>query len=603
MGVLQRNGADMMGYNFHGDDVHGLACKIGATVKEKGNELFFRWCPYCHGDGHDKDTFSVNMESGLFKCFRSSCGRQGHFVQLARDFNYPLDFGNDRRQYRELPQRPIITKNAAVTYMESRGISKAVTEQYRITTRNGDDKVLVFPFYDENKVLRYVKYRKTNFDKRRHKNKEWGEKDTMPILFGMDQCVGFERLVITEGQIDSLSVVESGIKNAVSVPNGARGFTWMENCWDWLNKFSEVVVFGDYEKGKITLVDEIVRRLSCPVKVARKEDYLGEKDANDILRKYGRAAVRQAIEQAEVIPINHVKRLADVENVDLQSLPHVITGIYGLDKVIGGLYFGQVILLTGKRGEGKSTLMGQFVAEAINQGHKVLAYSGELPDYHFKRWLDLQIAGPEHIKTKYNQFSDPVYYLDNDTVEKINNWYYDMAYLYDNNAIDGEDEYSNLIDTIEQAVCRYGIKLVCVDNLMTAIDITSSENQYVQQSKFVRSLKQIAVKHDVTVVLVAHPRKTQGEISDNDAVSGSSDITNRVDVVMSYIKNGEEHPGGKIMVLKNRMTGKLAAGDHAVKVEYDEKSKRIYMENGTPYSKYGWERKTADDTSLYDLPF
>ncbi len=61
--------------------------------KGKGKELFFRYCPYCNGDGHDRDTFSVNLENGTFHCFRSSCGKSGHFVEMARDFGYTLDFG------------------------------------------------------------------------------------------------------------------------------------------------------------------------------------------------------------------------------------------------------------------------------------------------------------------------------------------------------------------------------------------------------------------------------------------------------------------------------------------------------------------------------
>ena len=71
-------------------------------LSEKGKELFFEFCPYCNGGGHDKETFSVNLESGAFKCFRESCGKQGHFVELARDFNFPLDFGYEKKKYKKL---------------------------------------------------------------------------------------------------------------------------------------------------------------------------------------------------------------------------------------------------------------------------------------------------------------------------------------------------------------------------------------------------------------------------------------------------------------------------------------------------------------------
>lgn len=530
-----------MPYEFKRSDVYGLASALGAETHERGEELFFRWCPYCKGGGHDKNTFSVNLENGTFKCFRAGCGAQGHLVQLARDFGYPLEFDDGRKKkYRTLPQRPVKVTNPAVRYLESRGISRAVTERYRITTQRGHDNILVFPFYDGDGVMQFVKYRKTDFVKGRDRNKEWSEKDTMPILFGMDRCEGKDRLVITEGQIDSLSLTEAGIQNAVSVPTGAMGFTWLENVWEWINGFAEIIVFGDCEKGKITLVDALSRRLPKPVKVVRQEDYLGEKDANDILRKYGTEALRQAVANARIILVTHIKELADVAAVDLSKLPKINTGIAMLDRVIGGLYYGQVILVTGKRGEGKSTVMSQLAAEALNQGLRVLAYSGELPDYHFRRWLDMQLAGPQNVETSYNQFSDAVYRLPEDVTEQIGEWYRGRAYIYDNNAVDDED--AALLDTVEQAVCRYGINLVCIDNLMTAIDAASTDTQYLKQSHFVRQLKQLAVKHNIAVLLVAHPRKTQGDVSENDAVSGSADITNRVDTVISYVKNGEDAP-------------------------------------------------------------
>ena len=51
-----------------------------------------------------------------------------------------------------------------------------------------------------------------------------------PILFGMAQCRNSTGWVITEGQIDSPTLSECGIENAVSVPTGALGFTWFPNC-------------------------------------------------------------------------------------------------------------------------------------------------------------------------------------------------------------------------------------------------------------------------------------------------------------------------------------------------------------------------------------
>ena len=560
-------------YDFKSKDVFDFASFIGAETKQKGNELFFKYCPQCHGGGDDKDTFSVNLQTGAFKCFRASCDYHGHFVELARDFGYKLD-DEQERKYRRLPQPKIESKPKAIGYLESRGISAEVAKRYKITTQTHNENILVFPFYDDQNVLQFVKYRKTNFDKRFDKNKEWCEAETMPILFGMAQCEDFTRLVITEGQIDSLSLATCGIKNAVSVPTGALGFTWLANCWDWINKFQEVVVFGDYEKGKITLIETLEKRLQMKVKCVRPQDYLCEKDANDILRKYGKEAIIRAVEGAELRDVKYVKRLATVEAVNLRDLPKIRTGIRPLDRVCGGLLRGHVVLLSGKRGEGKSTFMSQLVAEAIEQDNAVFVYSGELPNYHFKNWLDLQIAGANHICTTRNEYNDEEYYLTEGCVKKINAWYYDKAFIFDNSAV-SDDEYEGLIKVMVDAICRYDIKLVCIDNLMTAMDGDPNTDIYRQQSTFVKKLEKLAQQYDVAIILVAHPKKSNVAF-DNDTVSGSSDITNAVSFVFNYQRadDGDECDS-YLMVTKNRMNGKLMAGDKAIPLYYSEKSKRI----------------------------
>ena len=126
------------------------------------------------------------------------------------------------------------------------------------------------------------------FEKGKSKgSKEWTEANSKPILFGMNHC-NFDNktLVITEGQMDSLSCIEAGVENAVSVPLGALGFTWVPNCWDFLCKFDTLVVFGDHEKGHITLLDELEQRFDGIVKHVREDDYLDCKDANELLQKH-----------------------------------------------------------------------------------------------------------------------------------------------------------------------------------------------------------------------------------------------------------------------------------------------------------------------------
>ena len=231
--------------------------------------------------------------------------------------------------------------------MESRGISEEVAKEYEITVQTDKPNILVFPFYDEKGILQFVKYRKTDYDKEKDKNKEWCEANCKPILFGMKQCKDFSRLVITEGQVDSLSVATAGISNAVSVPTGAKGFTWVPYCWNWINQFEEIVVFGDFEKGHITLLDELSRRLKITVKHVREEDYKDCKDANEILKKCGKEQVRVCVENAVIVPMKQLIQLSDVQDVDIFKIPKLRTGIKQVDRLLyGGLPLGGVVLIS-----------------------------------------------------------------------------------------------------------------------------------------------------------------------------------------------------------------------------------------------------------------
>lgn len=611
-------------YEFKESDAWDFSRSSGIAAKQKGEELQFLSCPYCRGGRNgDKGTFSINLRTGQFKCLRSSCSVSGNMVTLAKDFDW-FSLGRDvdayykagnRHKYRRFQKKtePIKPKPAAVTYLESRGISSGTTEKYQITVQTKNENVLVFPFLDAAGVMQFVKYRKTDFDREKDTAKEWCEANCKPILFGMYQCdPGDKTLIMTEGQIDSLSVAESGIENAVSVPTGKNGFTWVPYCWDWLQQFETLIIFGDNENGSITLLDDMKRRFRGTIRAVKQQDYKGCKDANELLQKYGKEAVRRAVERAECVPVQRIIRLSDVKTVDLFSLPKISTGFKTLDKVLaGGIYLGQTVIVTGKRGDGKSTFTSQILVNALDQGIRVLAYSGELPDYFFKRWMDFQAAGKHNVIDRAAENGNISYFVTNEKISKIEEWYRERAYLYDNQST-SDDELEDLLQTIEKAVQQYGIQLVLLDNLMTALDVGMSVDLYRAQSKFVDKLVKMAKRLQVAVILVVHPRKNRFGNDDTDEVSGSADITNKVDIVMTYKRNlaSFENAERVVTVSKNRLTGKLAVGEAAIPLYYDEASKRICEDKADFIKSYGWEKDedgfiqiTQEQAEQMEIPF
>lgn len=279
-----------------------------------------------------------------------------------------------------------------------------------------------------------------------------------------------------------------------------------------------------------------------------------------------------------------IKCLSDVEKVDLLSLPHISTGIKSLDRLIEGLFESQLIVVTGKRGQGKSTFASWLLSNALNQGRNIFAYSGELPDYHFRNWLDLQIAGARNIKTEKNEWGDSVYSLNDDAANKLTEYYSGRAYIYDNSAVTQGRLQDVLLGSIRYAAQELKCQVVLVDNIMTAVD-TLDNDAYAVQSGFVKSLKALCAELHITIILIAHPRKTeQGKALVNDDVSGTADITNLADIVLTYSRLDEkESENGKyhsaIAVTKNRLTGKLTMRNKPIKVTYSEMTKRIISDD------------------------
>ncbi len=572
-------------------NIYDFARSHLSPYKTKGSEIIPHKCPYCHGGKHgDKETFALNIDKKTFNCKRGSCGKDGNFYQLCQDFGEKADMENmemykKEKKYKK-PQTSIkpITSEAE-QYLSLRKISKKTMDLLGVSS---DDKGnIVFPYY-QNQELIFVKFRPAKKSIKGEK-KSWREAETKPILWGMDLCDTQKPLIITEGEIDTLSLYEAGLTNIVSVPSGAEDFTWLETCWEWVQQFNKVIICGDDDSAGREMVTKIVKKLGsfrCYI------TELERKDANEVLFYDGKEPLINAIKNAKDVPIHGLIDLSDVEPIDPRTIKTIKTGIKAIDEATGGMRYGELSVWTGRRGEGKSTLLSMLMVEAVQNNNKICCYSGELKASDLQYWVNLQAAGKKHIKKHYNtEINKDIFYLEDEDTQKIRKWYKGKFFLYDN-SISGSTEEESILKIFEYAAKKYDCKLFIVDNLMTAKYESSNEKDYyLRQIQFVRDLVNFANYYNVHIHLVAHPKKQKGEI-ENDDISGRAEITNLAHNVFAVERIDRENNTGKvpdcdvmINVLKNRWEGIRAKAG----LNYCPVSRRLYMPSVGAMKPYGWE--------------
>ena len=565
-----------------------------------GNELQVKGvCPICFG-GRSKDTgtFSININTGAWNCKRGNCSgidkkgtREGSFKQLCAFFGEEAPIGYSlpkvTEQKKKVYSRPSIDilypmTEDIVTYFATRGIGEQTLLDWKISADKKGN--IIFPFYRDEQLV-FVKHRipkknadiEADYQKRLEaynklseeekkekpspkKMKEWPLPNTEPILYGMDMTTFDKPLVITEGEIDALSLYEAGVSNVVSVPMGCNNLEWVNLCWEYLEKFNQIILFGDSDEPGLEMVSTLSKRLGedrCMIPQEYPElMWKGKdlnricKDANEILMSYGPEYLKSMVDSCEPAPIKGVLELSKIPFVDPTTVPRIMTRIPALDNMIGGLSEGGVTVVSGKRGNGKSTIFGMMALNAIEQGFSVCAYSGELSGYKFLEWIMLQATERQYIAYKTDERSGKnICIVEPEVQKRIKSYLEGKFYLYDNSIIQDEKQTDSILKVFEACARRYGCKLFCVDNLMSALCSPDEENK--AQARFTAQLKAFAVKYKAHVILAAHPRKEKADSTfTNDSISGSSAISNLADNVL----NIERDPKG-IRVTKNRDFG------------------------------------------------
>lgn len=543
-------------------------------------------CPnvYAHKHGDRDPSMSWDPNALQFYCF--ACGMKIDIYGYYRDhLNYThqevvrellgeTDYKKTSIQKnrdtftQEIKKVGPISKEC-IDYIKLRGITEKTIKKFNLGTYKGH---IAFPYYKYETIIGY-KIRKPSKDPGKPKMKNiTGSK---PFLYNIQNVEEGPELIICEGEFDCMVIDQCGYSNVVSVGAGANSLSSLiEQAKDFLNKFDNLIIVSDNDEAGQNMDKFFVEEFKSKVKLIDKKLYQ-RKDINEEYIINGKEKIIELIESARF----KIEGRRDLEKTPYKGLQsktgkYVPTGLPTIDYGLNDLAPGCTTLITGRSNGGKSTFVRQIVANAIDKGNKVYLMSGEGEPEVFLNEMYQSVVGrdKEHyelIKINKRYRKEPK----KEVLEKLKRWHYKKLVLFNkgDSKLKTIDELTGMLE-LEIKINNYN--LVIIDNLMSILSVQASE-KYEQQADFMQRLCDLARAYNTHIILVLHPNKTykKGEDMDFEQISGTSDLYNKADNIITVIREyGQEKINqginGKIAVLKNRYFKDLPK----VEIHFDEET-------------------------------
>ena len=492
-------------------------------------------CPACSPlrKTSNDPTLSIHVKPNgdvVWQCWH--CGETGKTSSTKQ-------FSSGEQQVTVMPIRKIEStelSDDAVEYLFTRGISKDTASKLGVVSGSrwfkktqAESPAIGFSYGHKGNVYA-AKWRSLG-------GKEFTQEGSAVTLYLADKITDPSRVVITEGEMDALSFWEAGIE-AVSIPSGAISpgtnddaarLRWIAAHDDLLAKAKSIYLAVDMDGPGQTTAQELARRLG-KLKCFQVVFPGTNKDANDVLVNHGAEALRDVINTAMPWPIEGVSQPVDfydkVINLYQNGLPPGLsTGWPSVDNVFT-LNPGNLVIVTGVPGHGKSTFIDAMMVNAMKQHNWSVAYASfeNPPEIHISKLLALKFNKPFGF--------GPTPRLDKAELDDGLAWINNHVTFLTHDGVMPTVE--SLIERFETAVRRSGVKACIVDpfNFLKlngkdgAID-TEAINEML--SKF----KMFAQRCEVVFFLVAHPAKPMGQTNDwvptGYSISGSAHFYNRAD--------------------------------------------------------------------------
>lgn len=478
-------------------------------------------CPACSHTRRNKTDkcLSVDFEKGLAFCHHCES------VSFKEEVTY------DKPTYIEPPQdwqNHTNLSEGLVKWCAERGIPQrtliefGITEEKQWLPQTGkESNCIVFNYFEGGKVVN-KKFRdgRKNFTQ---------SKDGKRLLYNVNSAIGQKELYIVEGEFDVLAMASQGIKNVVSLVNGAN-----DHDDQWIN--SEKYI-GDIDRF-IIATDNDEKGLEVRAKIAHR---LGKyrcsfidwhnKDANGSLQN---GTFDEDIKNVQSFPVSGTFKVEDLMDgiLDLydNGLPKTIYPkheSFGNMRNMFSVMRGQLTTGTGIPSHGKSNFTEWYVLNLAN-------------DYKMKA----SFFSPEHSPMELHQTTfiqkvigknfwkemDGVPRIDKEDIARYKDWANEKIYLTtaDKGSVPNWDW---LLERFKEQLFTYGIDIFVVD-AFNKVELPKG-NKLDAINEVLTKLTMFCQMNDVMVFLIAHPKKmskTESGAYESPTlydVSGSADFRNQ----------------------------------------------------------------------------
>jgi twinkle protein len=373
--------------------------------------------------------------------------------------------------------------------------------------------------------------------------------ETTPIepfsVFGWDTVNDQNELCVTDNELDAIAVYQCTGMPAVAMVT-IEGLLPLEVINE-LKKFNNIYFWPSHNSYLISCVAKPVSKFTqCYIinscyrnndnsKRGPLEALNRGYDINDIIKN------ADSMNHKKLLNFRQLNKCVYSEFLNSDKVAGIKWKRFNeLTKCLKGFRAGELTILTGPTGSGKTTLMSELSLDLCQQGVSTLWGSFEISNVRLAKILLKQFSGQnlDINLSHYDYWSEkfqklPFYFMD----------------------FHGQVDIKNVIDVMEHSVKFSDVQHVIIDNLQFMIGSSYrgfDESFHAQNSVFAE-FRRFATTHGVHVTVIIHPRKEDDEkLLTTASLFGSAKAGQEADNVL--ILQAQAHKRF-LQVTKNRFCG------------------------------------------------